>query len=428
MRYISNLYSKSYDIIDYAQSALPILNHKIPGAICSLSNNLARGVGYGLDKSFSLLNMSSWSVSRMTNMQVMGALGNILGASQLIKIPFLLYKNNIISASISGLHGTSHIISLLDSYSGIIRKNISNTMKNRILIDSIYIISSSVASVQVISESIEQIFTVLCEEGSLSVSSSIYLMAEAMIATFGVIKLSNSYYAIIKIRNGIHKLNKLNIDKKQKEFIILYKSITSINKKKNFNAICLNSIEMENDIRMPTNPFVLELYKNCNMMSFVVDSKDKFFESIRLSGEHFKNKIDFLCIIGHANNKSLDLGSHFSFAARENEVDAINKVLSEQAEIILLGCNSATPCSNGRPSLTKKLSKMLPGKYVVGFCAYYSSFLSVTHFSKKNKFFEHNAYFNLSHDGFKKIKKNPFFSSSVIYKEPNLIDAYQSVS
>jgi hypothetical protein len=87
-------------------------------------------------------------------------------------------------------------------------------------------------------------------------------------------------------------------------------------------------------------------------------------------------KIDLLLLKGHADHQGQLFGQYeFGATQLNQEADCMRQALSNDAQVVLLGCNTALKL-NGEMSVAEKVSKLLPGTKVAGVAGYYNENLS----------------------------------------------------
>lgn len=162
------------------------------------------------------------------------------------------------------------------------------------------------------------------------------------------------------------------LDETQKFYALKYQGLTSLGEVKTQKAIIINGCssqwaEFKNYYSDNTpDPEVYVIYQNYETRVYEVTSSDDFSAVFDRATKEMGGKLDLVCLDGHADNRSIDLSRDYDFRANKIEISAIQRNIQKDGDILLWGCSTAE-YDNRIPSLTERVSKMLPTNSVTGF-------------------------------------------------------------
>ncbi len=265
----------------------------------------------------------------------------------------------------------------------------------RIAVDSLLVLATAISSSRAIIAGTKKIFTCYetwnlnIERRSMSSKISDFISG-AILTTIGTIGLGACFSKTLNTIEGLEKFEKL--DSMQKIQVIKHRAISHLSKEKSCTAVIFDGFfETKNRLDTPGASFAEVLYENCNTRAYAVKNTTQFCEALVDARNSFGTPINVLSLHGHAGNWYLTLGKEYHFTGDRNEIACMKNVLTANAQVFLLGCNTATPHAV-LPSLTEYVAEGLPGKEIVGFSDLYNNNVATTNY--ENGRFQHNSYAN----------------------------------
>ncbi|MFZ0564733.1 MAG: hypothetical protein WAM28_00845, partial [Chlamydiales bacterium] len=201
-----------------------------------------------------------------------------------------------------------------------------------------------------------------------------------VLISLGATSVSNSYQIGARLSNGVQALQMF--DPNQKKGVLRNRAIHTLNEEKSCKAVVLKgyTVDRSTQLDLPS-PFSEFLYEKCDTRFYEPKNSTQLCEALNRA-KHFDGPIDVLALEGHANNEALMLDLTYNFKAGAQEMECMRNTLASDAQVFLLGCNTATPLKKGGQTLTERVSDTLEGREINGFAAYYSTWSTTTGFSK----------------------------------------------
>lgn len=109
--------------------------------------------------------------------------------------------------------------------------------------------------------------------------------------------------------------------------------------------------------------FLSELANSCQIRLAQVSSPRSFCRVLKASAREFQKPLDVLLLMAHGNAEKIYLGPSYRFSGSPKEVSCLQQVLTDDAQMMLVGCETA----RGNHSLAELLARNLPGREVTGF-------------------------------------------------------------
>jgi hypothetical protein len=371
MYYINNITSSGHRLVNYAENALSKIipgEDRASGRIIRTVGEVSKGVFCGVAPH--LINMSPLYLSSSTNLRIL--------SSSLLGIKILHHTSPLAILPIA-----NSLVAFMDLYD-----LIPLTPECRLAVDSLLILNTAIGSCQAMSEGMRQLASCWNSKKDRVAKISDFVSG-GILTALGAIGMDTCVNKSLRTITGLIKLQEF--DSQQTRLIFRHRAISSIGEKKLCKAVFLG-----NDFRYGTDPLNEELYKNCETRGYSVNSSSQFCEALDDARTAFGADINVVSLQGHGYSESLRLGENYRFRGKHTETNCLQKVLSPDAQVILAGCNTATP--DTEETLTDHLSQSLPGKEIIGFASYYIPFFTTTSFS--NGRFQHDNHYWRSTLGF----------------------------
>ncbi|MDP1836044.1 MAG: hypothetical protein Q8K75_08995 [Chlamydiales bacterium] len=223
----------------------------------------------------------------------------------------------------------------------------------------------------------------------------------AMNLSFGCLNGMNALTTAKGLYAGIQKIAFL--DRQQQEAVIKFRSISTLSGEKSCKAVVIDG---ETAGPLHTSWDVTEkIYQHCDTLVYSVKNSEEFCSALEDATSRFGQSVDVLSMQGHASPHAHDIG--YGFRAQTTELSCLNTHMAEDAQVLFLGCNTATTGLT-KLTLAEKLSKGLPGRSVVGVAAYLNPFMLFTRFNGKNFTLSHWAPIKLGLEGGQYVVKLVF--------------------
>lgn len=194
-----------------------------------------------------------------------------------------------------------------------------------------------------------------------SLTKKVTLISGSMIMiASGAFTIHATYHSAIRFFSGLRVF--LTLDQEQKNSALHYRAIAALGSSKKCHAVIFDSRE--------TGMSEVEsvLYENCHVKGYRVRSPKQFCQRLAEAAERFQHPIDILSLAGHGSPNSLLLSTYYPFKGSSEEIDCMERYLSPEAQVLLLGCNTAKPDTTvlNKPHMTQKISHTLPKKKIIG--------------------------------------------------------------
>lgn len=377
MNYIGGFFiSKGYDCTKNVLSQIIPNKNSAIGKILRQTGKVGEGVICGVAPH--LINMSSWYLSRMTNMRVF----SIIGLLSAVDSQLHSHKSWWDTAN-AGVLIATNTIAVADLF-GLTPLE----TEYRIAVDSLLLLATVIGSTRAISEGTRRMFSSWNAESTKTTFKVARFVSGAILTTLGVVGIGNSFQVGTQLIRGVKIFQTL--DPFQKKGILKHRAVHTLSGEKSCNAVIFNDVGKLKELSdIVPNPFSESLYEHCETRTYSVESPGEFCEALIEAKDSFCDSIDVLSLDGHANTFSLILGKAYSFLADQQEINCMKDVLSSNAQIFLTGCNTATP-SYQNLTLTEKVSIGLPGRDVNGFSSFYHPMLITTSFLEGGRFLHDN--------------------------------------
>lgn len=237
-----------------------------------------------------------------------------------------------------------------------------------------------------------------------------YIAVGIVLTFMGISSLYSTVAEINQIATGLPIFYQLNA--MQQEGVLKYRAIQTLNVPKTCNAVIIDGMSSKwgkfiDDVSLPSSELI---YEHCNVNYYRVRSPYDFCNKIKQAANELGN-INLLAINAHANSREMYLNKHYKLNSFSAEWKCIAGNLAEDAQIALMGCNTATH----EGSLTELSSINVSQKREVsGFAAYYNPFNSLN--SYKNGRFKFEGIFPIERTADNKIAFTTVFSGrSFVY-------------
>lgn len=197
----------------------------------------------------------------------------------------------------------------------------------------------------------------------------------------------------LNFMRGVTRLNKL--DPLQREFVIKHKAIHTLGQAHSQKAVIIDGLSSKwgkkaDNAPSPVSQFI---YENADTRTYSVSSSAELRHVLKQATLELGGPIDLLAFEGHANNQFQVLGPNYYFYGNAEETRTLQKYLARDAQVFLLGCNTAT-MTDHYPSLSEHIAEQLPGRSVTGYAAYLNPFVMLL--SLKDKKFNFGAFCPIS--------------------------------
>ncbi|MEI8300040.1 MAG: hypothetical protein WCG10_00310 [Chlamydiota bacterium] len=364
--------------------------------LLKVTSEISKGVLSGVIPH--VINMSPWYLSKMINMRSLTTLISTVSVlSAFVGRPETNFLNKIALIT--------QLIIVLDLF------NLAPLDLNyRVAIDIYYFATTVIGSSSAIYEGIHQLLSSWNDkEASLTTKVS-NVISGTILTSCGAIGIKNIYQRSWRWINGVSFFKTLDLV--QQRGVLTHKAIHTLGGEKSCKAVVFIGPNIP-----VTFPFSELLYEHCDTKTYEVYDRSEFYAALREAKVSFGSPVDVLAFEGHANNKLQSLGKFMEFEAYDDDICHMNEVLSSNAQIFLLGCNTATPDPSGKPHLTKLTSNRLPNKEVNGVGALYNPLFSTSSYSE-GRFF-HNSYFDGSASGVTETTTHSEGSSNKLVCSPS---------
>lgn len=340
-----------------------------------------------------IINMSSYYLSRMTNLRVFSIAVLLLSALlRLAHYDKSIHHDKWLDTALYMVVMTTNFIGSFD-LAGVFPIE----RECRVAIDCLLLLVSVIGSSRAIYEGTNRMISSVSVKEKRTTSKISEFISGAALTTIGAISFGNSLNQAFSWASGFKKLQ--DLDSVQMKAVFKHRAIAEQSKNFECTAVIIDGMGMNRDhIERIAVPFAEELYRNCKTRSYIVNSDGQFCNALESARVHFGAPVDILSLQGHANNKLQLLGDNYAFSGNQKEITCMKETLSPDAQIVLLGCNTATITPDVQTTLLDKVSKGLPEKTVTGFNGFYNMWLTTT--SWINNRFIHENYIPYNLNGF----------------------------
>lgn len=307
------------------------------------------------------------------------------------------YQKFIVSISV-----ISPIIEYAD-YIGLLPQNVSS----RLTVDSLLLTTTFFGGGSALISGVRHI--------NKSYNKTIGMNKRTSHIVFGLIITSLGVASLYSVASTIYKLSAglpifYGLDATQQEGIIKHRALHTLISKKTCNAVIIDGLsskwgEYHDNLSLPSSELI---YEKCNVRYYRA-TKKSFCGLLKQASKELGN-IDLLSINGHADSYAQVISQNYILYGYSPEWRCIDKNLAKNAQIFLMGCNTATLDN----SISQTGSRYLFGKKeVTGFASLYNPFLSLNSYVNGRFKFESLTPVKETKDG-KIALTTPFSSRSFI--------------
>ncbi|MBY0530103.1 MAG: hypothetical protein K2P51_07960 [Rhabdochlamydiaceae bacterium] len=192
----------------------------------------------------------------------------------------------------------------------------------------------------------------------------------ALVMTMGVVSLGSAAKRSIHLFQGCQRFGTL--DTTEQDFVLRNQAIPLLAGEKSCRAVIISGDESN----LPDDPFTSPtyhqlIYENCETRGYKINSSEQLCEVLSQSTLlPTEASIDLLSLFGHSTARETYLGPTYRFTGNAMEMECLRKYLSQEAQVVLSGCNTADARSyqsGVKKTLTSQLSKGLPDRLITGF-------------------------------------------------------------
>lgn len=259
----------------------------------------------------------------------------------------------------------------------------------RIALDALCLLTTAIGSVRAIRCGLRQLRFERESGAPRRLSSMVSGVVQVTIGTLGVASVSRATLGAMRDTRTLYRT--FGLDWPQWKAAMRHDALAVLNGSKTCRAVILDGHHAGSGYwASRPYPITKEIYRHCYTRGYVVENSRQFCEALREAQTILGAHLDLVSLQGHASPYSLTLAERYGFTANATETSCMAKVLSRDAQVLALGCNTAVDTGEAY-SLAKRLWKALPGREVLGTADYYVPTWSVTRFLDNR--FEHLAFY-----------------------------------
>lgn len=367
---LGGLFSKGCQLAKKAFSAIPYAD-KVA--------EVATGIFYELVPH--VVSVSPAYLSRMTNMRVLSVIGLTVGGYSDLDIVFNKKHETWKETIGRVVMASSKVIGIVDLLGWILVKK-----EYRIAIDTLSVLATAIGGYRASSEGTKRILSSLNGDGTNTTSKVSQFVSGCVLTILGAAGLCSALDRGMILTQALN-LNLDTLELKQRQYGSL--------EPKQCKAVIFDGLVGGKDfVSGVPFPFAEAIHDNCETLTYNVESTEGFCDSL-FDAKTRMGSINVVSIMAHSNNEGQYFNNGYIFNGW-NEVTCMRYALPKEAQVFLVGCNTATPAGKV-PTLTEIVSMGLPGREVTGFAAFYNPFFTTTRFT--NGRFSHENYFPLDLHG-----------------------------
>ncbi len=209
----------------------------------------------------------------------------------------------------------------------------------------------------------------VAREGDTAVMVSNYVSG-ALVMTMGVFSLGSAAHRSVHLFQGIQIFQTL--DPTEQDIVLRNQAILLLGGQKSCRAVIISGDQSgPTDTQFIAPTYHQLIYENCETKGYKINSSEQLCEVLSQSTRlPFKASVDVLSLFGHSTPREMYLGPEYQFTGNAVELECLRKYLSQGAQVVLSGCNTADARSYQggiKETLTSKLSSSLPEKLITGF-------------------------------------------------------------
>lgn len=311
------------------------------------------------------INMSPWVLSRLTNMQRVGALGNfflLMHQNLLLRRQSINPKASSIDSIQTCMFTVSSALIFCDSFDVFPHAKVC-----RVAVDSFLLLTTALGSARALLEGTLLLWSLKDTPQTDKIQRAVTGLVYVGLGGVSAMAFWNGW----KLFQGIKKFDAL--PPLEQKSVIRHRVIHELAGEK----VC-QAVVIEGDIKRTGSwPAIEFLFQKCSTRIFPIDSNQDFCAALGNATLHFGSPISVLAMSGHSCGGDGQWFENHCFKADAGDpvIACMKEHLTPDAQIFLLGCNTATQ-TGASPSYAEKLSKALLGREITGFKGFYTPHLS----------------------------------------------------